>query len=552
MKQRAELSALLDIINPQQTAEAATDSIHNQPQVPIDSLHSAQQWISGLESSGSVKAAKQLYQFVPQLMALKLEPSDKLRVLESLYPEVLQCTDRLLNRELNHDTAKAVSLGAALIRHLYNGYKSVIVGLARTAPQADKPLNKAILRSCQLLSKIQHHSFSHYMVRPKYFWRDLHSLYLLACILQIEQDQLIDIDGSHCQSIYKIYLKLLLLSCTRPNHFSTYELNFIYKELDFWSSMADLRKGSRGGLFVVDSTSNQGPVYADRVEPKADNLVLDTFNLVKFLNNSLLEKSNHNLFSNRVSRRVVVDLARQWGKKIVRQETHISDNAKVNIACGITSALCMLAKTDSFDSFLDLCGQPKTHNSVSAPAQSNDIWTPEMRNRQLGQNPNEPVLYEQQPKKPVKLSLHRGLRINTSLNGACIELVEDLSEMQPGKPIALRTRDSRRWAAGIIRWKQITPSLSVLCGIQFPAKYSAAAAIRSTAKGQRADRIFMPAIILSRGAELNAETSMLCPPLRYQRGGKIQLLTSSLTHIAILLEELETTEHLSHFKIAIY
>lgn len=548
LKQPAELSALLDIINPQ----LAADSTADQPQSSINSLQSAQQWISGLESSGSVKTAKQLYQSLPQLMALKLEPSGKLAVLESLYPEVLQCTGRLLNRELNHVSAKAVSLGTALIRHLYNGYKSVIVHLASTAPKADKPLNLAILRSCQLLSKIQHHSLSHYIARPNYFWRDLHSLYLLACILQIEQDQLIDIDGSHCQSIYKIYLKLLLLSCTRPNHFSAYELNFVYKELDFWSSMADLRQGSKGGLFVIDSTSNQGPVYAERVEAKAGNLVLDTFNLVKFLNNSLLEKANHNLFSNRVSRRVVVDLARQWGEKIVRQETHISDNARVNLACGITSALCMLAKTDSFDSFLELCGQSNSNDSVSEHPQSNDIWTPEVRNRQLGQDPSEPVLYEKQTKKPIKLSLHRGLRVNTSLNGACIELVQDLSEMQPGKPIALRTKDSQRWAAGIIRWKQITPSLSVLCGIQFPAKYSAAAAIRSTAKGQHGDRQFMPAVILSRSAELNAETSMLCPPLRYQRGGKIQLLTCSRNHSAILLEELETTEHLSHFKIAIY
>ena len=62
----------------------------------------------------------------------------------------------------------------------------------------------------------------------------------------------------------------------------------------------------------------------------------------------------------------------------------------------------------------------------------------------------------------------------------------------------------------------------------------------------------MQAVILSHSADFTQETSLLCPALRYQRGGKIQLLTASQQYSVILLEELETTEHLSHFKIAIY
>ena len=168
----------------------------------------------------------------------------------------------------------------------------------------------------------------------------------------------------------------------------------------------------------------------------------------------------------------------------------------------------MLAATESFDAFLELCGQPANKQPLTVDRTPKSL---------AGSNLDDPVLFAGPYKKTSKINPLQGLRINTSLNGACVELMEDQTAMQPGKTIALQTNTSQRWTAGIVRWKQITPSLNVICGIQFPAKYSAAAAIRS-----------------------------------FKRGGKIQRLTASHQYSAILLEELETTEHLSHFKIAIY
>jgi hypothetical protein len=346
----------------------------------------------------------------------------------------------------------------------------------------------------------------------------------------------------------------LLINCTRPNHFSNYELRFVFNELNFWSSLTELEPGSTGALFVIDTASNMGPIYAEGVNPSPNNLILDTFNLVKFLNSSLTERANHNVFSDRISRRVIKDLARQWGEKILRQETHIKDRAKVNIACGITSTLCMLSKTDSFENFLKLCGQsPSSQPAESYTRISNDIWNTGPANiNQHQPQPSDPVIYAAMQRRQARLKLVSGLRVNTSLNGACIELVEEQTEMQPGKPIALRAKGTQRWAAEIIRWKQITPSLSTLCGVQFPTKYYIPAAIRGFRRTQNSDRQFMQAIIFSRQKDLSEQTTLICPPLRYTKGAKIQLLTINNQYTAVLLEEIETTEHLSHFKIAIY
>jgi len=564
------LSVLLEKINP--TAEpTASVSIATSAEngLNVDSSNSAQLWITELKAASTVQKAVELYKSLPQIISLDIAPNSKFTILEILYPEVTHCTAQLLSNQLNQDTAKAVSLGQALSRHTYQGYKSLAHQLSRQLDlpeleqkkgqrqkkdlQITQQLGQCLFRSCQLLAQNQFDSLSHYLARPSNFWRDLHTLYAAACKLNIEHNDFSDSnEASH--SIHTIYVKLLLIDCTRPNHFSNYELRFVFNELDFWSSLAELEPGSTGGLFVIDTASNMGPIYATGFNPSPNNLILDTFNLVKFLNSSLTERANHNVFSDRISRRVIKDLARQWGEKILRQETHIKDRAKVNIACGITSTLCMLSKTDSFENFLKLCGQsPSSQPAESYTRISNDIWNTGPANiNQHQSQPSDPVIYAAMQRRQARLKLVSGLRVNTSLNGACIELVEEQTEMQPGKPIALRAKGTQRWAAGIIRWKQITPSLSTLCGVQFPTKYCIPAAIRGFRRTQNSDRQFMQAIIFSRQKDLSEETTLICPPLRYTKGAKIQLLTINNQYTAVLLEEIETTEHLSHFKIAIY
>ena len=558
------LSVLLETISPT-TEPTAPVSSTTSAQNNLKDSSNAQLWITELKAASTVQTAVELYRSLPQIISLDMDPHSKLGILEILYPEVTHCTARLLSSQLSQDTAKAVSLGQALTRYTYEGYKSLAHQFSRQLdfpepkkaqepdPQIIQQLGQCLFRSCQLLAQNQFDSLGHYLARPGNFWRDLHILYTAACDLNIEHSDF-SASNNTSSSIHTIYVKLLLINCTRPNHFSNYELKFIFNELDFWSSLAELAPGSTGGLFVIDTASNMGPIYAEGANHSPKNLVLDTFNLVKFLNSSLTERANHNIFSDRISRRVIKDLARQWGEKILRQETHVKDRAKVNIACGITSALCMLSKTDSFDNFLKLCGQ----STAAQPAESysrvsNDIWGAGPANISPYQpHPSDPVIYAAMQRRQAKLKLVSGLRVNTSLNGACIELAQEQADMQPGKPIALRAKGTQRWAAGIIRWKQITPSLSTLCGVQFPAKYCIPAAIRGFKRAQNSDRQFMQAIIFSRQKDLSEQTSLICPPLRYTKDAKIQLLTINSQYTAVLLEELETTEHLSHFKIAIY
>ena len=540
------ISALLDIIKPD-----IADQLLNDASFSLRDKASTEQWISNLSASNYTNNSIELYRALPIATKLDIDPNIKLDILDSLTPTVIRSTECLLQSQLNQETAKAISLGQALIRQIYEGYKLVIFQLGNqaniTSDANISALAKSILSACNVLAKIQLNSLSHYLQQPSFFWREIHALHLLAQQLDIADLDIPNPMGINT-SISKVYLKLLLFNCTRPNHFSNYELRFVYTELDFWSSLAELHRGNKGGLFAIDPSSDRGAVYTDEIEQRPGNIILDTFNLVKFLN-SILVENNDTLFSDRISRRVIKDLIRQWGEKIKRQETHIRDHAEVTITRGFTSIICMLSRTDSFENFLLLCGQKPSapDTGVRGINRTDDVWGTSFE--PIDSHPGDPVIYTPVRNNKIKLLLIRGIRTDISLNGACIELVDDKNELQPGEPIAVRTKGSAKWVAGIIRWKHISPSLSTVCGLQFPARNCTPAAIRGNPREGQADRQFLQAIILSKKKDLGSEATLLCPPLRYTKGSKIYLLTPQRPMAAILGEELETTEHLSHFKI---
>jgi hypothetical protein len=541
------ISALLDIIKPD-----IADQLISDANFCLQDKASAEQWIGNLSANSYANNAIELYRVLPLAAKLDIDPNTKMEILDSLTPIVIRSTECLLQSQPNEDTAKAISLGQALIRQVYEGNKLVIYQLGNqvniTSQTTISALAKSILNACNVLAKILLNSLSQYLQQPKFFWRELHALHLLAQQLDIADLDMPNPMGINT-SIDKVYLKLLLFNCTRPNHFSNYELRFVYTELDFWSSLAELRRGNKGGLFAIDPSSNRGAVYADEIEQRSGNIILDTFNLVKFLN-SILDENNDSLFSDRISRRVIKDLVRQWGEKIKRQETHIRDHAEISITRGFTSIICMLSRTDSFENFLLLCGQkPSAPDAgVRGIDRTDDVWGTSFE--PIDSHPGDPVIFTPVRNNKTRLRLMRGIRTDISLNGAGIELADNKNELQPGEPIAIRTKGNAKWVAGIIRWKHITPSLNTVCGLQFPARNCTPAAIRCNPREEQTERQFMQAIILSKKKDLSDEVTLLCPPLRYSEGSKIYLLTPKKQTAAILGEELETTEHLSHFKIS--
>ena len=542
------IAALLSILKPTIADSLATDADSQ----PFDKA-SAEQFISNLSATNYANNSIALYRILPGVIGSNISPKTKIDILDSLNPAVIRSTEGLLQNPLSQSTAKAISLGQSLVRRLFEGYKLVIYQLGRELPENPKQspksdyLAKSILAACHLLARIQLNSLSHYLQQPSFYWRELHALYILAEQLGVASKDIADKLGINT-SIKKVYIKLLLFGSARPHHFSNYELRFIYSELEFWSSLAELHRGDVKGLFAIDPSTNHGTVYADECPKQPGNIILDTSHLVSFLQ-GIINDNSDTLLSDRVSRRVIRDLIKQWGGKLKRRETHIKDQAQLSVTQGFTATLCMLSKTDSFDNFLRLCGQqPPTKNTANRGVKRvDDIWGTAFE--KFDDHPDDPIIFVPTQDKSSKLKVIQALRKNVSLNGACIELNDKKVQLQPGELIAVRTREDNKWMAGIVRWKNISPSLYSIYGVQFPARHCTPAAIRIQPRGPDSTYQFMQAILLSQKRDLSEGVTLLCPPLRYTKNTKICVITPLQQSEAIIAEELETTEHLSHFKL---
>ena len=542
------IAALLSILKPS-IADNLTADTHSQ----VFDKASAEQFIERLSATNYANNSIELYRILPAVIGSDSPPKTKIDILDCLNPAVIRSTEGLLQNPLSQSTAKAISLGQSLVRRLFEGYKLIIYQLGQELPENPKQSAKSdyiaqsILAACQLLARIQLNSLSHYLQQPSFYWRELHSLYILAEQLDVASKDIPDKLGIN-SSIKKVYIKLLLFGSARPHHFSNYELRFIYSELEFWSSLAELHRGNIKGLFSIDPSTNQGAVYADECDKQPGNIILDTSHLVRFLQ-GIIEDNSDTLLSDRVSRRVINDLIKQWGEKLKRRETHIKDQAQMSLTQGFTATVCMLSKTNSFDNFLRLCGQqlPTKKSRGNGVKRVDDIWGTAFE--RLDDHPEDPIIYMPTQSKNNKLKVIQALRKNVSLNGACIELNDKKVQLQPGELIAVRTRENNKWMAGIVRWKNISPSLYSICGVQFPARHCAPAAIRIQPRGPDSEVQFMQAILLSQKRDLSEGVTLLCPPLRYTKNSKICVITPLQQSDAILEEELETTEHLSHFRI---
>ncbi len=120
------ISALLDIIKP-----SIADQLLSDANFTLRDKASTEQWIGSLSATSFANNSMELYRALPIAAKLDIDPSTKMDILDSLTPTVIRSTECLLQSQLNQDTAKAISLGQALIRQVYEGYKLVIYQLGK-------------------------------------------------------------------------------------------------------------------------------------------------------------------------------------------------------------------------------------------------------------------------------------------------------------------------------------------------------------------------------------------------------------------------------------
>ena len=121
------IAALLSLVKP-----PIADKLVPETNAELFDRQSTEQWIETLSTTNFAINAIQLYRVLPSVTQLDNQPQIKMEILDSLMPTVLKSIEALVQNQLNQDTAKAISLGQALAKRLFEGYKLVIFQLGHT------------------------------------------------------------------------------------------------------------------------------------------------------------------------------------------------------------------------------------------------------------------------------------------------------------------------------------------------------------------------------------------------------------------------------------
>ncbi len=545
-----------------------------------------EKFIQRLPATNSAKTAQLLYGALRELNQVKLEPAIRLALIEPLQTHTISCADALTkNPSLSEQTVRAISTAQALLKHLLLGYKAVIAEAAQASEVEPKLIAQSIHGALVAMNRILLTCWQCYIEPPDKFWLELHTLYRIANYFYTDQQTVTWLEaGQKMRSTpTTAYLKPLLLSCANPGHYTPVEIKQVFTFLDKWAMLAELAPGHEEGLYVVDLDSDRGPVYASLAGPITANYVrLRNDKLVQALRDHFAREHSGDIKLITLPDRIVRNLCEYWDQEKIRSEEHLDDQTPLQVILGLTAIHNELSGHRSVDEFLN--DVDKHHNLKayelfgantaklhSKSIGNKDAWEESGYDTQSrhGESeelagttspPSTPPLQDEPvavPKATPRPPVHYDARqLNTSERGACIEFIDDPKQLSPGELIALKdtSQPDNNWILGIIRWVHITSRLKRVVGIeklQLAVEPCAACVIND----QRATSPYLPGLLFQEqvqdtvGTGTPVDAEVIVPSMPFKQRNQISLLSGTREQSYILGKPIDTTFHLSRFRV---
>lgn len=346
-------------------------------------------WLESLPKTNLGQTTRSLYLAVTELNRIKLSPVARLQLLETLRPAVYFVSGGLKRHYLKQPIVlpeqadRVARLAHVLFQQLATGYLLTALQTAEQGRQSGftqppQAIATAAHRAITELSQNLLRDFSLYRDAHTGSWHQLHQLAQLAWQQGVEHLAVADSQNGD-GSIEAVYLRALLLGCAKTHQLRQEDLPRVFRHLLTWTRSVSLC-GPEQGLFVVDPTSDSGPVYLEFTEPAAGWLGLDT----RALAQQLMEQRAHVAASEgaisdtELSSDLLGHLVHTWSTASKRAFLRMERNEEVDIALGLAAAHHFLAGETDFNHLLTAAPQaqfaPGGHNpflsSVPVPERS--------------------------------------------------------------------------------------------------------------------------------------------------------------------------------------
>lgn len=481
------------------------------------SAEGARGWVRALPVADARAVALRLREVLDELNRSPMPPVLRHEVLEILRPALRVATTTLSRRLLNQPLVLPPEPGqlAQLIDQIHGlaatGYTLVAAHTIRERHSIQdanpaKLVCEAVQRAlCQIGCKLLQ-AFQLYQPHDTRAWHTLHQLYSLAESQQLTELPLTGELGERT-TISASYAAPLLLACCKPNQLRQTDLSAIYRGLREWSLLVRIH-GLQGGdgLFAVDLSSNQPPIYAHTVGPgNHEQLrILDTQALVEELrrlaetdqaggNHGLSFDQDIHLHSN-ILRHMIESLS----SVSMRNFNRSTFRGELWVGVGLSSAHFHCAGEMTFGQVLHGRDYQPTlearmaGNPFMVDRQRRDPWEVinprEVHQGEKGTEPDDPedavrAVVEVDPDLRDELldgpddtapaspgrsfPQYRVHAVNASPGGYCLAWADELpGDIRTGDILSLREDGNQHWLLAAIRWISTLQGAETMVGVE--------------------------------------------------------------------------------------
>lgn len=548
------------------------------------------QWFDTLPLANVRVATKGIYQALKETNGYQLNYKKRLYLLEKVHESVVELASHLkklnLNRELPLDDKhqRIAILLKKLHRQIAVSYKFILrdimnCNLFVLCPGKSKIMALAIERI------IRHHSLSLianyqiYNAPTPGLWVELHHLFLLALREKLLSKKVADpsLQLVSETTIKNVYLEILLISVADPYRMAQHHTYTIFKQLEEWSSLADIRPyqdSDEDKSLVLDLSKDTHPAFVSpQDKPDAqfawvlDTSKLDYAHLIEHFDGP-------ETLTTEINAELLKQLSLAWGIIPNRQHNRRPTKSKLKVAIGLNNVHYVLngfrepdwLNQEPHENEFQMSENIPTGTSFSSkPAGStskkvNDIWGEIFNSKTLLNGKKNPALEKKQTITEAKPHPHEPQEwdmINESIGGYCLLWDnQDSINAKVGEIIAISHEDDKKeglWFVGTIRWIRCVEAQKIQIGVQIMAPNAIAV---STAKysnmqeGVKSRAILLPAIPV-----LKQPKTLITTALGYDTRDQVvldeyRLVNTNITNIRskiVLLDTLEVSSHFSRF-----
>lgn len=515
-----------------------------------NSISGFEAWCKKLPMANVGAAAKLLFQAGRELNTTELNSALRYKMLEVMRSQVYSICELLSKRYLNQSVVlddnalKIVKLAQTLQNQLATGYKHIVLELMEEQHKKGsepKLLTFAIHRAISDISQTLLRAFQLYSTAPKNAWLDLHQLYSLAEIKNIQAYEVKDSQTKFraSSSIFDVYTRALLLGCSKPNQLRQAEQANLYAATELWSSFVKLSTvKDEAAQFLFVQNNDRSPIYRSLLKsvPSGSIRTFDTHPLITALQKHTYGENVKITVPSNLSSALINHLLHAWGGMKERSFRRMQSSGEIHIAIGLLSSHFFCAQQNSFPFLLkkwhlDLAENKDVKMSTDVWDQSFDAGNGSTLDSGAINFDSASFLDKhgaEEDTGPKGLEMHAKV-LNTSPGGYGLSIAEPPSAMQTGELVAIREPKMRDWSIGCIRWIRTLQNQPAQIGIELMAPKAEPVAVRLLNKtGENGD--FLRGIRIPAFLAAGQKETLILPTMPFKAGCKAELADDRIKH----------------------